>query len=109
MRRPVQEPAVHLKWQHMIWEWERPILIRQVLRSVKRESIEDTARVLGRMFDGIEYRGYGQEIVEDLAKYAGVPVGMVDQRVPSDADACRYADYPREFRRTERTEAGLYG
>ena len=40
----------------------------------KKESIADTARVLGRMFDGIEYRGFGQEIVEDLAKYAGVPV-----------------------------------
>ena len=40
----------------------------------KKESIEDTARVLGRMFDGIEYRGYGQEIVEQLAAYAGVPV-----------------------------------
>ena len=40
----------------------------------KKESIADTARVLGRMFDGIEYRGYGQEIVEDLAHYAGVPV-----------------------------------
>ena len=40
----------------------------------KKESIADTARVLGRMFDGIEYRGYGQSIVEDLAHYAGVPV-----------------------------------
>ena len=40
----------------------------------KKESIADTARVLGRMFDGIEYRGYGQEIVEELAEYAGVPV-----------------------------------
>ena len=40
----------------------------------KKESIADTARVLGRMYDGIEYRGYGQEIVEDLAQYAGVPV-----------------------------------
>ena len=40
----------------------------------KKESIKDTARVLGRMFDGIEYRGYGQEIVEQLAEYAGVPV-----------------------------------
>ena len=39
----------------------------------KKESIADTARVLGRMYDGIEYRGFGQEIVEDLAKYAGVP------------------------------------
>ena len=40
----------------------------------KKESIADTARVLGRMYDGIEYRGYGQELVETLAKYAGVPV-----------------------------------
>lgn len=40
----------------------------------KKESMADTARVLGRMFDGIEYRGFGQEIVEELAKYAGVPV-----------------------------------
>ena len=38
----------------------------------KKESIEDTARVLGRMYDGIEYRGFGQDIVEELAKYAGV-------------------------------------
>lgn len=40
----------------------------------KKESIADTARVLGRMYDGIEYRGYAQEIVEELARYAGVPV-----------------------------------
>ena len=40
----------------------------------KKESIEDTARVLGRMYDGIEYRGFGQDIVEEIAKYAGVPV-----------------------------------
>ena len=40
----------------------------------KKESISDTAQVLGRMYDGIEYRGYGQAIVEELAKYAGVPV-----------------------------------
>jgi ornithine carbamoyltransferase len=40
----------------------------------KKESMKDTARVLGRMYDGIEYRGYSQEIVETLAKYAGVPV-----------------------------------
>ena len=46
----------------------------------KKESIEDTARVLGRMFDGIEYRGFGQEIVEELAKYGSVPVinGLTD-------------------------------
>ncbi|MEG0774166.1 ornithine carbamoyltransferase [Clostridium sp.] len=40
----------------------------------KKESVADTARVLGRMYDGIEYRGFGQEIVEELAQYAGVPV-----------------------------------
>ena len=40
----------------------------------KKESIKDTARVLGRMFDGIEYRGFGQEIVEQIAQFAGVPV-----------------------------------
>ncbi|MFA6951364.1 MAG: ornithine carbamoyltransferase [Lentimicrobiaceae bacterium] len=40
----------------------------------KKESMKDTARVLGRMYDGIEYRGYGQSIVEELGKYAGVPV-----------------------------------
>ena len=51
----------------------------------KKESIADTARVLGRMFDGIEYRGFGQEIVEDLAKYAGVPVwnGLTNEYHPT--------------------------
>jgi len=51
----------------------------------KKESIADTARVLGRMFDGIEYRGYGQEIVEDLARYAGVPVwnGLTNEFHPT--------------------------
>lgn len=51
----------------------------------KKESIADTARVLGRMFDGIEYRGYGQEIVEELAKYAGVPVwnGLTNESHPT--------------------------
>jgi ornithine carbamoyltransferase len=39
-----------------------------------KESMKDTARVLGRMYDGIEYRGFGQDIVEELARYAGVPV-----------------------------------
>lgn len=50
-----------------------------------KESIEDTAKVLGRMFDGIEYRGYGQEIVESLAKYAGVPVwnGLTNEFHPT--------------------------
>ncbi len=51
----------------------------------KKESIADTARVLGKMFDGIEYRGYGQEIVEELAKYAGVPVwnGLTNEFHPT--------------------------
>ena len=51
----------------------------------KKESIRDTARVLGRMFDGIEYRGFGQEIVEELAKYAGVPVwnGLTNEFHPT--------------------------
>ena len=51
----------------------------------KKESIADTARVLGRMFDGIEYRGFGQEIVEELAKYAGVRVwnGLTNEFHPT--------------------------
>lgn len=51
----------------------------------KKESLADTARVLGRMFDGIEYRGYGQEIVEALAKYSGVPVwnGLTNEFHPT--------------------------
>ena len=51
----------------------------------KKESIADTARVLGRMYEGIEYRGYGQEIVEELAKYAGVPVwnGLTNEDHPT--------------------------
>ena len=51
----------------------------------KKESIADTARVLGRMYDGIEYRGFGQEIVEELAAYAGVPVwnGLTNQFHPT--------------------------
>ncbi len=51
----------------------------------KKESIADTARVLGRMYDGIEYRGYGQEIVEELAAYAGVPVfnGLTNEFHPT--------------------------
>ncbi|MBQ3284603.1 MAG: ornithine carbamoyltransferase [Ruminococcus sp.] len=51
----------------------------------KKESIADTARVLGRMYDAIEYRGYGQTIVEELAKYAGVPVynGLTNEFHPT--------------------------
>lgn len=51
----------------------------------KKESIEDTARVLGRMFDGIEYRGFGQSLVEELAEYASVPVwnGLTNEYHPT--------------------------
>lgn len=50
-----------------------------------KESMKDTARVLGRLYDGIEYRGYGQNIVEELAKYSGVPVwnGLTDEYHPT--------------------------
>ena len=50
-----------------------------------KESLADTARVLGRMYDGIEYRGFGQEIVEELARYAGVPVfnGLTNEFHPT--------------------------
>lgn len=53
----------------------------------KKESLADTARVLGRFYDGIEYRGYDQQVVEDLAKYAGVPVwnGLTDVDHPTQA------------------------
>ncbi len=57
----------------------------------KKESIADTARVLGRIYDGIEYRGFGQDIVEEIAKYAGVPVwnGLTNEFHPTQmlADA----------------------
>jgi ornithine carbamoyltransferase len=51
----------------------------------QKESMKDTARVLGRMYDGIEYRGYGQDIVEELAKYAGIPVwnGLTNEFHPT--------------------------
>jgi len=50
-----------------------------------KESMKDTARVLGRMYDGIEYRGFGQKIVEELAEYSGVPVwnGLTDEFHPT--------------------------
>ena len=63
----------------------------------KKESIADTARVLGRMFDGIEYRGFGQEIVEELAYYAGVPVwnGLTNEYHPTQilADMLTIREY----------------
>ena len=66
----------------------------------KKESIADTARVLGRMYDGIEYRGFGQEIVEELAHYAGVPVwnGLTNEFHPTQilADMLTIKEHCRE-------------
>jgi ornithine carbamoyltransferase len=66
-----------------------------------KESMKDTARVLGRMYDGIEYRGFGQEIVEELARYAGVPVwnGLTNEFHPTQVLAdlqtmSEYSDKP---------------
>ena len=66
-----------------------------------KETMKDTARVLGRMYDGIEYRGYGQSIVEELARYAGVPVwnGLTDEFHPTQVLAdimtmMEYSDKP---------------
>jgi ornithine carbamoyltransferase len=62
-----------------------------------KESMKDTARVLGRMYDGIEYRGFGQEIVEELARYAGVPVwnGLTNEFHPTQvlADLLTMLEY----------------
>src|SRR5512147_864680 len=63
----------------------------------QKESMKDTARVLGRMYDAIEYRGYGQEIVEELGKYAGVPVwnGLTNEFHPTQilADVLTMIEY----------------
>jgi len=63
----------------------------------EKESMKDTARVLGRMYDAIEYRGFGQEIVEELAQYAGVPVynGLTDEFHPTQmlADVLTMAEH----------------
>ena len=68
----------------------------------KKESIPDTARVLGRMFDGIEYRGYGQSIVETLAEYAGVPVwnGLTNEFHPTQmlADLLTIREHCGDFK-----------
>lgn len=66
-----------------------------------KETMKDTARVLGRMYDGIEYRGFGQEIVEELAKYAGVPVwnGLTDEFHPTQilADILTMNEHTNKF------------
>ena len=75
-----------------------------------KESIADTARVLGRMYDGIEYRGFGQEIVEELANYAGVPVfnGLTNEFHPHP-DPGRLPDHPGALRETQGHQAGVSG
>ena len=76
----------------------------------KKESIADTARVLAGMFDGIEYRGYGQELVEDLAKYAKVPVwnGLTNEFHPTQmlADLLTIREH---FGRIEGIRLSFYG
>lgn len=66
----------------------------------KKESIKDTARVLGRIYDAIEYRGFGQETAEELARYAGVPVynGLTDEFHPTQilADFLTMREYTRK-------------
>ena len=68
----------------------------------KKESIADTARVLGGMYDGIEYRGFSQEIVEELGKYAGVPVwnGLTDEFHPTQmiADALTIKEHKGQLK-----------
>lgn len=68
----------------------------------KKESVEDTAKVLGSMFDGIEFRGFRQDVVEDLAKYAGVPVwnGLTDAWHPTQMIA-DFATIKENFDRLE--------
>jgi ornithine carbamoyltransferase len=70
----------------------------------KKETMKDTARVLGRMYDGIEYRGFGQDIVEELGKYAGVPVwnGLTNEFHPTQI----LADF---LTMTEHSEKPLHG
>lgn len=88
--------------------WERHIWTRPA-RRLEKESIRDSARVLGRMYEGIEYRGFGQEIVEELAKYAGVPVwnGLTNEFHPTQmlADLLTI----KEHLENKRREARLYG
>ena len=74
MKKLLLEQDVHLKLLDLTWGMGVTYLDPGSSQMGKKESIEDTARVLGRMYDGIEYRGYDQSIVEELARCAGVPV-----------------------------------
>ncbi len=85
LKRPPPALAAPLRWPPRTWAWGHlPGPYGQSQIGVK-ESIADTARVLGRMYDGIEYRGFEQAIVEELAKYAGVPVfnGLTNEFHPT--------------------------
>ena len=85
MKKQVREHAARLKSQPHDLGMGVTYLDPSGSQIGKKESIADTARVLGRMFDGIEYRGFGQEIVEELAEYAGVPVwnGLTNEYHPT--------------------------
>ena len=69
----------------MIWVCMQRSLIRLLHRLERKRALQIQHRVLGRMYDGIEYRGFGQNIVEELAKYAGVPVwnGLTNEFHPT--------------------------
>ena len=74
------EPDVHSPSGHRkkLALWQTLNLAGSELQLGEKESIEDTARVLGRMFDGIEYRGFDHSYVEELAEHSGVPVWETD-------------------------------
>lgn len=76
----------------------------------KKESVEDTARVLGRMFDGIEFRGFEQKTVETLAKYAGVPVwnGLTDLYHPTQVLA-DFMTVQENFERLDKVKLAYIG
>ena len=84
LRKTAPAPAALLKWQLTIWEWELHIWGPPVPRWEKGKH-RGYGKGTGRMYDGIEYRGFGQEIVEELAKYAGVPVwnGLTNEYHPT--------------------------
>ena len=94
-RRPPRAPAAPSRLAPWTWAWASPTLTPSSSQMGKKESIEDTARVLGRMYDGIEYRGFAQSIVEDPGRErrrAGVE--RPHHGVPPHADDRRHADRP---------------
>ena len=85
LRRQVPEQDAHSKLALLTLVCMQHTLIPAAHRSVKKESIADTARVLSRIYDGIEYRGFEQTIVEELAKYSDVPIwnGLTNEYHPT--------------------------